>query len=91
MSPQGPILVVSNAQRPSFAGALDGAKLFPVIVSPWADASQAVAQLGPTAVLAAPDADGAALDALATQIATPPRRCRTTPFPARKSQAIPIA
>ena len=70
MSPQGPILVVSNAQRPSFAGALDGAKLFPVIVSPWADASQAVAQLGPTAVLAAPDADGAALDALATQIAT---------------------
>ena len=53
MSQQGPIIVVSTAERPSFAGALDDAKLFPVIDTNWADASRAVEQLAPAAVLVA--------------------------------------
>src|SRR3954469_7557006 len=69
MSMQGPIVVVSNTGRPSFAAALDHAKLFPVIVTPWADASLAVAQLAPAAVLVAPEAAEPDLQALAKQIA----------------------
>ena len=53
MSQQGPILVVSTAGRPSFAPALDDAKLFPVIETDWADAARAVEQVQPAAVLAA--------------------------------------
>jgi hypothetical protein len=53
MSQQGPIIVVSTAERPSFASALDEAKLFPVVDTVWADASRAVAQLQPAAVLVA--------------------------------------
>ena len=53
MSQQGPIIVVSTAERPPFAAALDDAKLFPVIDAAWADASRAVAQLQPAAVLVA--------------------------------------
>lgn len=53
MSQQGPILVVSNAQRPSFATALDEAGLFPIIDTAWAEASRAVAQTQPAAVLVA--------------------------------------
>ena len=53
MSQQGPILVVSTAGRPSFAAALDEAKLFPVIETDWADAARAVEQVQPAAVLAA--------------------------------------
>ena len=45
MSQQGPIIVVSTAGRPPFAGALDDAKLFPVIDTVWADAPRAVAQI----------------------------------------------
>jgi hypothetical protein len=51
MSQQGPIIVVSTAGRPSFASALDDAKIFPVIDAVWADASRAVEQLAPAAVL----------------------------------------
>jgi hypothetical protein len=70
MSQQGPIIIVSSAQRPSFACALDEAKLFPVLDAAWADASRAVEQLAPAAVLvASPDADEAALRALAAGIA----------------------
>jgi hypothetical protein len=70
MSQQGPIIVVSRAERPAFAGALDDAKLFPVIDANWADASRAVAQLAPAAVLvASTDAVEPGLDALAGQIA----------------------
>jgi hypothetical protein len=70
MSQQGPILIVSTAGRPSFASALDAAKLFPVVDTPWADASRAVEQLQPAAVLVATsETDERRLEALAQQIA----------------------
>jgi hypothetical protein len=53
MSQQGPVIVVSAAGRPTFATALDDARIFPVIDASWADASRAVEQLQPAAVLAA--------------------------------------
>ncbi len=70
MSQQGPLIVVSTAGRPSFASALDDARMFPVIDTGWAEASRAVEQLHPAAVLVA--MSGAAepgLKALAKQIA----------------------
>jgi len=70
MSQQGPIIVVSSAKRAPFASALDEAKLFPVIDANWADASRAVAQLSPAAVLVAgSEVVEPGLDALARQIA----------------------
>src|SRR5260370_32860316 len=70
MSQQGPILVVSSDAWPSFATALDEAKIFPVIQTGWADAARAVTQVQPAAVLAAmSDAAEARLAALAAQIA----------------------
>ena len=70
MSQQGPILVISTARRPSFAAALDVAKLFPVVEAEWADAARAVEQMQPAAVLAAAsDVDQATLAALAAPIA----------------------
>jgi hypothetical protein len=69
MSQQGPIIVVAN-ERPSFASALDDAKLFPVIDASWADASRAVEQLAPAAVLvASSDSAAPGFKALAKQIA----------------------
>jgi len=69
MSQQGPIIIVSTARRPAFASALDEAKLFPVVETPWADASRAVDQLQPAAVLVAmSDAADSGLAALAKQI-----------------------
>src|SRR5215213_7275948 len=53
MSQQGPLIVVSATGRPSFAGALDEAKLFPVIDAGWADAPRAIEGLRPAAVLVA--------------------------------------
>ena len=53
MSQQGPIIVVSSVGRPAFASALDDAKMFPVVDATWADASRAVGQLQPAAVLVA--------------------------------------
>jgi hypothetical protein len=70
MSQQGPLIVVSNAGRPSFASALDDAKMFPVIDSGFAQASRAVEQVSPAAVLVAlPDADEPCFEALAKKIA----------------------
>src|ERR1700730_11139769 len=70
MSQQGPIIVVSTAERPSFASALDDAKLFPVIDASWADASHAVQQLAPAAVLVAlSETAESSLKALARQLA----------------------
>jgi hypothetical protein len=70
MSQQGPIIVVSTAGRPSFATALDDAKIFPIIDTVWADASRAVAQLQPAAVLVAmSDTVEPGFTALAKQIA----------------------
>jgi hypothetical protein len=69
MSQQGPIIVVSTAERPPFASALDDAKMFPVIDASWADASRAVEQLAPAAVLVAlSEAVEPGLQALAKQI-----------------------
>src|SRR5260370_3904434 len=73
MSQQGPIIVVSAVPRPSFASALDDAKMFPVIETAWADASGAVEQLQPAAVIVALSAAiEPGFQALAQQIAAPP-------------------
>jgi hypothetical protein len=70
MSQQGPILIVSSAARPPFATALDDAKLFPIVEANWPEASRAVDQLQPAAVLvAATDAAETGLKALAKQTA----------------------
>jgi hypothetical protein len=70
MSQQGPILVVSTAERPSFASALDDAKLFPVVETEWADAARAVEQVQPAAILTAASAvDEKSFAALARQAA----------------------
>jgi hypothetical protein len=70
MSQQGPIIVVSNDGRPSFARSLDEANIFPIIATTWADASRAVAQLQPAAVLVAmSEGVEPALVALAKEIA----------------------
>jgi hypothetical protein len=70
MSQQGPILVISTAERPPFASALDEAKMFPVIDAAWADASRAVEQLQPVAALVAmAEAAEHRFDALAKQMA----------------------
>jgi hypothetical protein len=70
MSQQGPILVVSTAERPSFASALDEAKLFPVVETEWADAARAVEQVQPAAILTATSGiDKTRFAALARQVA----------------------
>src|SRR3954467_1180033 len=71
MSQQGPILVLSASGRPSFVATLDQARLFPVIDTNWAEASRAVEQLRPAAVLAAMSGiNRPAFAALAKQIAS---------------------
>ena len=70
MSQQGPVLVVSQAKRASFASALDEAKLFPLVETSWHDAAHAVEQVQPAAVIAAASGDKQAdLAALAGQVA----------------------
>ena len=70
MSQQGPILVVSHAPQRSLVGLLDDAKLFPLIETDWADASRAVDQVGPAAVLVAmSERSDAGLTQLAAQVA----------------------
>jgi hypothetical protein len=69
MSQQGPVIVVSAAGRPSFAAALDEARLFPIIDASWRDASRAVETLQPAAVLlATPAAPDQRFDELARRI-----------------------
>src|SRR5271169_4910754 len=55
MTLQGPIIVVSTDKQPALTAALDDAKLFPIIETRWADASRAIAQMQPAAVLVASD------------------------------------
>jgi hypothetical protein len=70
MSQQGPILVVSTMEREPFAAALDDAKIFPIIDTTWADASRAVDELQPAAVLVAMSGTAQpSLESLAKQIA----------------------
>ncbi|MBH5402963.1 GGDEF domain-containing protein [Bradyrhizobium sp. CNPSo 4010] len=52
MSQAGPILFVSDAERPAFVAALDEARLFPVVDTDWASATRAVEEVQPAAVLA---------------------------------------
>jgi hypothetical protein len=69
MSQQGPIIVVSTAERRSLATALSDAQIFPVIDSSWADASHAVEQLRPAAVVVAISGKEPRFEPLARQIA----------------------
>ncbi|QDP26311.1 GGDEF domain-containing protein [Bradyrhizobium cosmicum] len=70
MSQAGPILFVSDAERPAFLAALDEARLFPVIDSDWASAARAVEQVQPAVVLAAMSGEHEPhMAALATKIA----------------------
>jgi hypothetical protein len=68
MSQQGPILVVSSGESSSLAAALSDTKMFPVIESNWPEATHAVGQLHPAAVLVCGDI-GAGFAALAAQVA----------------------
>src|ERR1700754_5037637 len=66
---QGPIIVVSDDQQPAFMAALGEGGLFPVIETSWAEASAAIAQLQPAAVLTSmPEGMNARFEALAKQI-----------------------
>jgi hypothetical protein len=70
MSQQGPLLIVARAGRPSFAAALEEARMFPLVDASLADAAAAVGQVQPAAVLIeASGADEARLAAFAKQIA----------------------
>jgi hypothetical protein len=70
MSPQGPIIVVSTATQPWFTAALDDTRMFPIIETNWVDASRAVAELHPAAVLIAMSGSAEpGLEKLAKQIA----------------------
>jgi hypothetical protein len=70
MSQQGPIIVVSTAERRSLAAALGDARIFPIIDTNWADAPHAVEQLQPAAVVAAiSETDAPGFEPLAKQIA----------------------
>jgi GGDEF domain-containing protein len=70
MSQQGPLLIVASAGRPSFATALEEARMFPLIDTDFADALHAIEHVQPAAVLVdAPGADRMRLAALAEQIA----------------------
>jgi hypothetical protein len=69
MSQPGPIIVVSNAGRPAFASVLDEAGIFPVVHAGWADASRAIEEVRPAAVVAAPTDALARFKALAEQVA----------------------
>jgi hypothetical protein len=52
MSQQGPLLIIADVGRPSFAAALEEAQMFPLIDADFSDAARAVAQVHPAAVLA---------------------------------------
>jgi hypothetical protein len=52
MSQQGPLLIIADTGRPSFAAALEEAQMFPLIDADFSDAARAVAQVHPAAVLA---------------------------------------
>lgn len=70
MSQAGPILFVSDAERPAVVAALDEAKLFPVVDTDWASAARAVAEVQPAAVLAAMQGHEPHLAPLAKKIAS---------------------
>lgn len=68
MSQQGPIIVVSSGAQLPFEASL--ADMFPVIETSWSEASRAIDQVQPAAVLISMSADAEqTLEALAKQIA----------------------
>jgi hypothetical protein len=68
MSQQGPILIVSSRPNPSVAKTLADAKVFPIIDTDWAGASEAVARVQPAAIVIADgDVSDPMLDTLAMQ------------------------
>lgn len=70
MSEHGPVIVVSSGEKLSFSTALSEAKMFPVIDAIWPEASSAVEELQPAAVLVAASNDtGPWLHRLAEQLA----------------------
>jgi hypothetical protein len=69
MSQQGPIIVVANAGRPPFVRALDAAGMFPIVNTARADASRAVEQLAPAAIIIASEVVESGFEALAKQVA----------------------
>jgi hypothetical protein len=68
MSQQGPIVVVSSGGPSPLAAALSETKMFPVIETAWPDATHAVEQMQPAAVLVCGDA-AAGFASLAMQVA----------------------
>ncbi len=69
MSQQGPILIIGDNGRPSFAAALDEAGLFPVVDADWSNAVRAASDMQPAAVVAdMSNVDQARFAALAQQI-----------------------
>src|ERR1700694_1362518 len=70
MSHQGPIIVVTDAGRPAFVRALDAAGMFPIIDTARPDASRAVEQLAPAAIIIASEVVPSGFEALAKQVAT---------------------
>ena len=69
MSQQGPIIVVANAGRPQFVRALEQAGMFPIIDTARADASRAVEQMAPAAIVVASEVVDSGFEALAKQVA----------------------
>jgi hypothetical protein len=69
MSQQGPIIVVANAGRPQFVRALDQAGMFPIIDTARVDASRAVEQMAPAAIVVASEVVDSGFEALAKQVA----------------------
>jgi hypothetical protein len=66
---QGPIIVVSDDPQPAFMAALGEGGVFPIIETIRTEASRAISQLQPAAVLApVPEGMDAQFDALAKQI-----------------------
>jgi hypothetical protein len=57
MSQQGPIIVVSGGVSTALTDALTDAKLFPVIETDWPEATRAVEESQPAAILVSGDAD----------------------------------
>lgn len=86
MSQAGPVLFVSNAQRPDFVSALDEGRLFRVIDSDWASAASAIKTMQPAAVLAATSGNHAPhMATVAKQISAQPFY---TPFIAIDAPAL---
>lgn len=71
MSQQGPILIVSDRPNSPAAKALADAKVFPVVDTDWAGATEAVRRMLPAAIIvASSEGREQSLDALAAQVET---------------------